>query len=138
MKYPAKFAEDTDGGYVVTFRDIPEAITQGETLEEASEMAAEVLLSAMDFYFEDSRPVTLPSAPLPGEYLIELPLSAAAKVLLLNEMLHQKVTPAELARRLDTSPQTVNRLVDLHHVTKIDAIQSAAKALGKTIEISFA
>lgn len=137
MKYPAAFKEDS-GGFVVTFRDIPEAITQGDTFEEASEMAADVLLSSMDFYFEDSRPVPLPSAAQPGEHLIELPLSVAAKVLLLNEMLHQKVKPADLARRLDTSPQTVNRLVDLHHATKIDAIQSAAKALGKTIEISFA
>ena len=71
MKYPAKFTKD-DGGYVVTFRDIPEAITQGDTLEEAHEMAAEVLLSAMDFYTEDSRPIPPPSDALPDEYLIEL------------------------------------------------------------------
>jgi antitoxin HicB len=121
----------------VTFRDIPEAITQGDTFEEASEMAADVLLSSMDFYFEDARPVPMPSAARPDEHLIELPLSVAAKVLLLNEILRQKMKPAELARRLDTSPQNVNRLVDLHHASKIDAIQSAAKALGKTVEISF-
>lgn len=34
--YPFKLTPDKkDGGYVVTFPDIPEAITQGETKEEA-------------------------------------------------------------------------------------------------------
>lgn len=138
MKYPALFAADPAGGYVVSFRDIPEAITQGDSFDEAQSMAEDVLLSAMDFYFEDARSVPLPSEKQADEVLIELPLSAAAKVLLLNEMLRQKVKPADLARRLETSPQTINRLIDLRHATKIDAIQSAAKALGKTIEISIA
>lgn len=32
--YSARFSPDKkDGGYVVTLRDIPEAITQGETVE---------------------------------------------------------------------------------------------------------
>jgi len=32
MKYPATFTADNDaGGFVVTFRDIPEAITQATT-----------------------------------------------------------------------------------------------------------
>jgi antitoxin HicB len=54
-------------------------------------MGADALLTAMDFYFEDRRPVPPPSALADGERLIELPLSASAKVLLLNEMLEQKV-----------------------------------------------
>jgi antitoxin HicB len=56
-------------------------------------------------------------------------------VLLLNEMIKQKVRPAELARRLETTPQEVNRLTDLRHATKIDRIAGAMKALGKTLEI---
>jgi antitoxin HicB len=39
--YPARFAPDKkDGGFVVSFRDIPEAITQGETVDECREEAA--------------------------------------------------------------------------------------------------
>ena len=45
MKYPAAF-EKTEQGYVVSFRDIPEAITQGDTLEEAIDMAQNALLTA--------------------------------------------------------------------------------------------
>jgi antitoxin HicB len=42
--------------YCVTIRDIPEAITQGETEEEALSMAAAALLSAMDFAVWCRRP----------------------------------------------------------------------------------
>ena len=39
MYYPAKFTPAEEGGYIVTFRDIPEAITQGDDMTEAVEMA---------------------------------------------------------------------------------------------------
>ncbi|ASW00117.1 type II toxin-antitoxin system HicB family antitoxin [Paraburkholderia aromaticivorans] len=135
LSYPAVFEPDS-GGFVVTFRDIPEAITQGDSLEEARSMAADALLTAMDFYFEDKRPVPAPSKAKKGEELVALPASASAKILLLNEMLAQKVTPSELARRLDTRPQDVNRIVNLEHTTKIDTIAEALAALGKRLEIT--
>jgi antitoxin HicB len=68
--------------------------------------------------------------------LVALPASVSAKILLLNTMLGQKVTPAELARRLGTSPQVVNRIVDIEHATKIDTIAEALEALGKHLELA--
>jgi antitoxin HicB len=135
VRYPARFEVDPEGGYTVTFRDVPEAITQGDTLDEAADAAAQALLVAMDFYFEDQRPVPQPSKARRGEGLVELPASVWAKVLLLNEMVQQRVRPAELARRLGTSPQDVNRIVDLHHATKIDRIAEALRAVGKHLEV---
>lgn len=135
MRYPAQFEAADEGEFVVTFRDIPEAITQGETEAEALEMAEDVLFSAMESYFEDKRPVPMPSALKPGERLVSLPISVWAKVLVLNEMLAQKVTPSELARRLHTRPQDVNRVIDLGHSTKIDKLSQAMEALGKRLEV---
>ena len=136
LRYPARFEPADEGGYVVTFRDIPEAITQGDTIEEARAEAADALLTAMDFYFEDKRSVPAPSKIKKGEELVALPASVSAKILLLNAMLAQKVTPSELARRLKTRPQDVNRIVDLRHTTKIDTIAEAFEALGKHLEIA--
>lgn len=138
MRYPAFFKEDPEGGYVVTFRDIPEAVTQGDDYDEARLMAADVLESAMDFYFEDGRPVPLPSRVRKGEELVDLPSSVSAKVLLLNEMLATKVSKAELARRMGTQPQEVQRIVDLKHATKIDTVDKALRALGKHLELRLA
>ena len=137
MKYFAQRLHE-DGGYTVTFRDIPEAITYGETLEEALEMAQDALETAMEFYFEDMRQVPTPSKGQDGEYAIELPISMASKVLLLNEMVAQRVTQADLAKRMNTSRQVVNRMTDLQHATKIDTISDALKALGKEMVIQVA
>ncbi|KIA82003.1 antitoxin [Chromobacterium piscinae] len=136
MRYPAHFEPAPEGGFVVTFRDIPEAITQGDTQAEAEGMAADALLTSMDFYFEDRRAVPLPSTPEPGEVLIDLPPSISAKILLLNEMVTQQVSNTELARRMGTTKQEINRVTDLAHATKIDTISRALEALGKRLELS--
>ena len=132
--YPVTLTQD--GKFVkVNFPDIPEALTQGKDREEALGMAKEALELAMEFYFEDRRPVPEPSKAKRGQAVIELSASLSAKVLLLNEMLRQKVRPAELARRLQTTPQEVNRLTNIRHTSRIDGIAHALKALGKTMEI---
>lgn len=130
--YPVNLRKD--GKFILaTFPDIPEAITQGINRAEALEMAKEALEISMDFYFEDQRPVPMPSKPKRGQAVVELPVSMAAKVLLLNEMLRQKVRPIELARRIGTTKQEVNRLTNLRHPTKIDRIDAAMRALGKRL-----
>ncbi len=123
---------------MASFRDIPEALTQGNTREQAIEMAADALLTAMEFYFEDHRAVPMPSDPKRGEVGVALPPSVAAKVLLLNTMIEQQVTPATLARRLGTRPQTVTRIVDLKHATKIDTISNALDKLGRRLVLAVA
>lgn len=134
MRYPVELKRD-GRFFLVTFPDIPEAVTQGRNVKEALEAAQDALETALDFYFENTRTVRRPSRLKPGQQFVELPASLAAKVLLLNEMVRQKVRPSELARRLQTSPQEVNRLTNLHHVSKIDRVAEAMKALGKTLEI---
>jgi antitoxin HicB len=80
--------------------------------------------------------VPAPSKAKRGEELVALPASVSAKVLLLNEMIERTVTPADLARRLGTSPQVVNRIVDVKHATKIDTIAEALESLGKHLELA--
>jgi antitoxin HicB len=135
MQYPVRLKAAEEGGYIVTFPDIPEAITQGEDIEDALYHGADALESALDFYFEDRRPIPLPSKPKRGQRFIQLSPSVAAKVILLNEMLRQKVRPAELARRLGTTPQEVNRLTNLRHTTRIDRVDEALRALGKRLVV---
>lgn len=137
MDYPINLKADGNG-WMVTFPDIPEALTSGATREEALEMAHDALITALDFYFEDKREVPLPSKAKRGQECVTLPASLAVKVLLLNEMVRQKVRPSELARKLGTSAQVLNRLTDLHHPTKVDAIEQALGALGKRLEFRLA
>lgn len=135
MRYPVKFDCDATG-CAVLFPDIPEAMTGGDTREEALAMAQDALVTAFDFYFEDRREVPPPSSE--GEEFIEVPASVAAKVLLLNAIVQRGITNAELARMIGTRPQEVTRILDLHHSTKIDTIQKALSVLGKRLELASA
>jgi antitoxin HicB len=135
LSYPARIAKDGDG-FMVSFPDIPEALTGAATKAQALELAADALTTAMDFYFEDRRSVPAPSAPKRGQVMIDLPPSVGAKVLLLNEMIAQGTRPADLARLMNVRPQEINRLTDLHHPTKIDTIAQALKTLGRRLELS--
>lgn len=134
MFYPAVIKPDGDGWFV-SFPDIPEALSAGSTHEEAVAMARDAIVTALEFYFDDKREIPAPSRLKKGQVAVELPASIAAKVLLLNEMVRQKVRPSDLARRLGTTAQEVNRLMQLSHATKIDGIDNALHALGKRLEL---
>ena len=135
LSYPARIARDGDG-FMVSFPNIPEALTGAPSREEAIAMAADALTTAMDFYFEDRRPVPSPSLPKRGQVMIDLPPSVGAKVLLLNEMLAQGTRPSDLARLMNIRPQEVNRLTTLRHPTKIDTVADALKADRKSTRLN--
>ena len=136
QKYPAHFDPADEGGYTVTFRDIPEAITQGNDLAEAEAMARDALVSAMDFYFENGRPVPAPSKAIKGERIVELPPSVAAKIALLNARLATGSRPTDVARSMGCKAQEMTRVFDLHHPTKIDTVAAALAAMGYELELT--
>ncbi len=98
-------------------------------------MAHDALIAAMDFYFESKRAVPTPSAVKRGQEAVSLTASLTAKVLLLNEMMRQKVGQSELARRIGSSPQELNRITNLRHTTKVDVIENALQALGRRLDL---
>lgn len=70
--YPAQFEESADGVCVVTFRDIPEAITQADDKIEAVGMAVDALYTSSDFYLENKRAMPEPSDQEDGDVMIPL------------------------------------------------------------------
>ena len=73
--YPAALTPDeADGGFVVTFRDWPEAITQGDTREAALSEAADCLDETIAACIDDGREISPPSSALDGEYTVPVPI----------------------------------------------------------------
>lgn len=70
--FPAKLSPTSDGAFVVTFRDVLEAITQGEDPIAAIAMGVDALYIARDFYLEAGHRMLEPSARLDGEVLVPL------------------------------------------------------------------
>ena len=134
--YPVTLTPDSNGTYLVGFPDLPEANSVGDDKEDALNNAIDALETALSMYFDERRPVPLPSASNPGYAVVALPALETAKVLLWNEMHAQKMRKADLARRLDVHMPQIDRLFDLSHSSKIEFVEQAAKALGKSLNVS--
>ncbi len=81
--YPAIVTPDhDDGGFVVTFRDLPEAITQGNTVEDAMAEAADCLEEVIAGRIDDGEKTPIPSSKQPSEHAVPVPLQTAMKVAL--------------------------------------------------------
>jgi antitoxin HicB len=79
MEYPIEITPD--GKFLlVTFPDVPEAHTQGDSVDDALEMASDALITALDFYFETNRRIPVPSKPKAGQYTVALPSGVETKV----------------------------------------------------------
>lgn len=134
--FPALVERNSIGGYIITFRDIPEAMTEVDKEEDIELYATDALVTALEFYFEDQREVPAPSDANAGEIVVKLPASVVCKVLLLNCMVRSKMCQADVARKIGVTRQEMSRIVNLRHTTKIDTIQKAIEATGRTISFS--
>ena len=134
--YPATLTPNGEGGYIVTFRDVPEAITEIWDKNELKETATDCLVTADDFYIEDHRLFPAPSKTKKDDVIIQLPISISAKILLLNTMVSGNIRPVDLAKKMGIKPQEVNRIIDTGHTTKIDTIAKALSVLGKNLQLS--
>lgn len=137
--YPARLTPDKkDGGYVVTFRDIPEAITQGETVEECLEEAAGALQAALEGRIMSELDIPKASKSKRGEHSIAVPVQTALKAALYLEMRKAGITRVELARRLHIDEKEARRMLDPHHPTKADRLEKALAVLGRQAELRVA
>src|SRR5690242_16548266 len=98
--YPAMLTPDPDGGFTVTFRDVPEAITEGDTREEVLLRAEDALESALAMYVAAKEPLPTSSEPEADEVMVPLSALGMANTGLYEAMREQGVGRAELARRL--------------------------------------
>ena len=134
--YPALFLPEPDGGYLVTFPDIPEAITQGDDLADARASAAEALGLALRGYLADAKPLPRPSAPLEGQVAVPVDAVDALKLAVIEAFAAAAMSKSEFARRLGKGETEARRILDPDHPTKIAALQAALRLLGKQVVVS--
>ncbi len=132
--YPVEYTPQ-EGGFLVTFPDVPEAITDGATREDAAERAIDALVTALSFYTDAGEPLPVPGK---GQTYVVVPPLQAAKLALYEAMKANRVTRAELARRLGATETIARRLVDLRHRSHIDEVVRALRLLGKEVVLEVA
>lgn len=135
--YAVKLARDKhDGGYVVTCRDLPEAITQGETVEDALSEAADALDEAIAARIDDDRDIPMPTAAKRGEHAVSVPPSMALKAAVYLAVRDAGISNSELARRLHLDEKEARRILDPHHPTKLPRIEAALAVLGRHVRLA--
>jgi antitoxin HicB len=132
--FPFDLHPQPEGGFTVTFQDIPEALTEGDTAEEACERAEDALVAALSFYTDDGQPLPVASAAR-GRPLALVPPLAAAKLALHDAILSAGISNVELGRRLGLDEKAVRRLRDPLHRSHIGQIEAALRILGKRLEV---
>lgn len=132
--YPVDLDADTNGTTLVTFPDVPGAVTFGDDEEEALMRAPDALETVLAAYVKDQRDIPAPS-PAEGRPTVALPALTAAKLALYETMRSQGVRKAELARRLGRHMPQIDRLLDLHHASRLDQVEAALAALGKRLSV---
>lgn len=136
MQYPATTKALENGAYLITFADVPEAISEAKSLDDVADMAQDCLLSALEFYAEDGEALPKPSKGKQGDIWVSVPVVALAKLMLISELSKADISQAELARRMGVIPQQLTRLFDVRHKSRIEQVQSALSAIDKTLVLS--
>jgi antitoxin HicB len=133
--YRAEFERGARRGLVVSFPDVPEAITQGRDMADARAMAEEALGLVLLAYLERGMPLPKPRAR--GRHLVEIAVApdVAAKLAVLESFVAAGITKSELARRLGKDEKEVRRILDPKHATKLPALTAALRALGKRLVV---
>jgi len=135
--YPARLTPDAKaGGFVVTFRDVRGAVTQGDDLASALVEAQDCLDEAIAGCIARGDELPLASRPRKGERLIPLPALMAAKASLYLAMRTSAVSNVRLAKLMGCDEKEVRRMLSPRHQTRIARIQEALRLLGKQLLIS--
>ena len=135
--YPVTLTAD-GGTVMVTFADVPEAITFGMDEDEALLNAIDVLETGLSFYVDARKALPAASLPAAGQKTVRPSALECAKLGVYKAMTDQGVKKAELARRLGWHMPQVDRLFDLRHASRLDQIEAAANVLGKHVHVQVA
>src|SRR5690242_2174917 len=125
---PCKIQKDTEAKYLVTFPDFPEALTEGDTEEEALFNASEVLTLTLEGRAEEG--IAIPFPPQKQSGVMVYPLARVQAALLIRFTRKERKI-ADIARSLGTSWPVVSHMEDLHHWTTLRQLDKTASILGK-------
>lgn len=135
FNYPVNLTKQKEGGYLVRFPDFPEAITQGDTIEEALEEALDCLEEAIANRIEMKSEIPSPGKFKKKQHSVSLHTTFAAKTALYLAMREQRLNNSLLAKKLKCNEKEVRRLLDPHHNSKLPRIEEALNKLGKRLQI---
>ena len=89
--YPCVLTPEDDGGFFVSFPDVPEALTCADNRAEALAMAEDALAAALGMYVKEREDIPVPRIAVAGQVLVAVPTIVAAKLALYTAMRRQGI-----------------------------------------------
>ena len=119
--YPAVFHKAEEGGFWISFPDIPECLTQGETMDEAYEMAVDALGLALTSRVEEGHPI--PSASDPSS--ITMDPDSFVVVVEFDMLAYKKRTNSRAVKKTLSIPEWLNEEATAMGVNFSQVLQEA-------------
>ncbi len=135
LGYPITLTKDTNDTILARFLDFP-AHTFGDDEAEALQRASELLIDLLDAAIRERQEIPASSRVPSRGKLVKVPLLVELKVEIYRAMRAQGLGKAELARRLGFHMTQVDRLVDVHHASRLDQLEHALDVLGRKLVVS--
>ena len=135
FEYAVLLKRAGEGGFIVTCRDLPQLITQGEDVADALAEAADAMDEVFAAYIQGRLEFPTPSKVRRGEYWVAPPAGTMAKTALYVAMKEAGMTNVQLAKQLGVDEKEVRRLLDPHYGSKLPRIAQAIKLLGRRLVI---
>lgn len=138
MFYGVKIKQLNSGKFEVSCRDLPEFVSEHDSLEEAKKFASDFVPGSMVMsYRKKKKAIPLPSKVRKGELAYYVPVKVQAKVLFWNFMIENDLKIADVARKLGITHSEAARFVDLtKDSASIDAIENALIKLDGSFDLS--
>jgi antitoxin HicB len=124
-----------NGWWLVRFPGIPEALTEGETEEEARANALDCVISALEGYMKAGKPIPREGTGISGPDRAVLPSLVTAKLAVYEEMRKHDWSKVKLAKELGMSENSVRRLLDLHHSSHMWIIDEALAKMNTELSV---
>ena len=134
LGYRIKLEADDNGTLLVTCPALPEVTTFADDESNAMQRAIGAIEEAIAARIADGEVV--PEGQTRGPHLVRLPALAVLKIELYRQLREAKITRAELARRLGWKRESVDRLFRLDHASRLEQIEAAFAALGRSVSVS--
>ena len=135
FQYPVLLTAAEEGGYVVTCRDLPQLITQGEDEQDALEQTADAMDEVFATYMIEGIDFPTPSKARRREHLGAPPAETMAKAALYVAMREAGISKTQLAKQLGVDEKEVRRLLDPHYRSKLPRLAHAISVLGQRLVI---
>jgi antitoxin HicB len=134
MRYPVNLSPDDDGSILVTFPDIPEALTRGVDVADALSMAIDALETALGLYMREWRDLPMPSQ-VDNRVTSSLGLRSTLKVAIYRAIRMRDWRKPDFARALDADLSVVDQLLDLRHASTVAEVEAAFTVCGVEADI---